>query len=82
MDIFIQESIRLRKREQNDVARQFFWGGYGGFGLSKKYLCEICGEEIEAPSPRLAARYHRNKHPDIEEAFRKAGLFELWEADG
>ncbi|KKL06121.1 hypothetical protein LCGC14_2599220 [marine sediment metagenome] len=82
MDIFIQESIRLKKREQNDVARQFFGAGYGGFGLSKKYRCELCGEEIEAPSPRLAALYHRHKHPEFEEAFRKAGLLELWEAEG
>jgi len=82
MDFFVQESIRLKKSEQNEIARVFFGSGYGGFGLSKKYQCALCGEEVGAASPRLAARYHRHKHPEIEEAFRKAGLLELWEAEG
>lgn len=78
MSVYVYESLRLKKTEQNDVARQFFTFVGGGFGISKKYKCKLCGKVGTAPSPRLIALSHRHVHPEIEEAFRKAGLFELW----
>lgn len=81
MDFFVYESIMLRKGEQNDVAREFFTFIGEGFGISKKYLCKLCEEIVTAGSPRLAALSHRHEHPEIEIAFREAGLYEVWRAD-
>lgn len=78
MSIYLYESLKLRKAEQNKIANRFFKYVGGGFGLSKIYECLLCQEKIGAPSPRLAAKYHSHKHPEITEAFRKAGLYELW----
>lgn len=80
-DIYVHRSVSLRKAEQNEVARKFVTGLGGGFGFSKTYRCDLCGEVVTAPSPRLAARYHSDKHPEIEDAFTRAGLYDLWMED-
>ena len=78
LDIYIYESLKLKKAEQNQVANRFFRCTGKGYGLSKAYDCLLCHEEISAPSPRLAAWYHRHRHPEIVDAFRQVGLYDVW----
>lgn len=77
MSVHVYEAIKLRKAEQNKLARRFF-KSHGGLGLFKQYKCRLCEEALTAPSPRLAALQHRHKHLEISHTFKKAGLYDLW----